>query len=547
MRFGTLPLDEAEGALLAHTLRLEGFALKKGTRLDADAIMRLRAAGVEAVQAARLEEGEVDENEAALKLALALAGPGLEVRDTRTGRVNLHAATAGLLRLDAARINALNGIDEALTIATLADGASLAPGDMAATCKVIPYAVPGDALARCLDLAAGGAVGGAAGAPILGLLPFRPLRARLIQTVLPGTSAKMLDKTIRITADRLAAVGGNLMGEGRVDHEEKAIVAAVQAARTEGFDLLLIAGAAAVQDRADAIPAAIAAAGGRILRFGMPVDPGNLLLLAEIDGTPIVGLPGCARSPKPNGFDWVLERLAAGLPVDGAAIAGMGVGGLLAEIPSRPQPREAMEAPDPAPPQIVVVLLAAGRSRRMGGPNKLLLDVDGEPLVRRTAQAALAAGLGEVIAVTGNAAEAVAAALKGLPVRLAHNPDYQDGLASSLKAGLRALPTGTDAAIVMLGDMPGVDADLLRALADAYDPPNGRRIVVPTHLGKRGNPVLWDRAFFPAMAALQGDVGARALIAQHPDAVAEVERPNDAPLLDLDTPEAWTAYLERGT
>ena len=533
MQFGEFTLDEAEGAVLAHGLRTRGFDLRKGTTLDGAALADLRAAGIERVTAARLEDGDVGENEAALRLALALAGPGLDVQDTRTGRVNLHANAAGLLILDPVRVDALNAVDEAATLATLPEDAAVAPGDMVATVKIIAFAIKGSGLAACLDLAAG--------EPILRLAPYRPLRVALIQTALDGTSPKMLDKTRRVTAERIEAVGGALAAETRVAHGQDQIARAIDAADA---DLVLIAGASAVQDRQDVIPAAIVRAGGRIGRFGMPVDPGNLLLLAEQGGRPVIGLPGCARSPKLNGFDWVLRRIAAGLPLDGTAIAGMGVGGLLAEIPSRPQPREGVGETAPRSLKIAAVVLAAGQSRRMNGSNKLLMAVDNRPLVRRTVEAAIGAGLDPITVVTGHMEDAVRSALDGLDVRTVHNPDYAEGLSTSLRAGLGAVD-GADAALVVLGDMPGVDASLLRRLAAAYNPGNGRRIVVPTHKAKRGNPILWDAAFFPAMRALKGDVGAKALMADNPDSVVEVEVETDAPLLDLDTQAAWNTYLER--
>ncbi len=533
MRFGELTLDEAEGAVLAHGLRTGGLDLRKGTVLDAPVLATLRAAGIDRVTAARLGAGDVGENEAALRLALALAGPGLDVCDTRTGRVNLHANAAGLLVLDPVRVDALNAVDEAATLATLPELAAVAPGDMAATVKIIAFALNGSGLAACLDLAAGG--------PILRLAPYRPLRTVLIQTVLDDTSPKMLDKTLRITAERIGAVGGTLAAEARVAHAVEPLARAIDGADA---DLVLVAGASAVQDRGDVIPSAVVRAGGRIGRFGMPVDPGNLLLLAEQAGRSVIGLPGCARSPKLNGFDWVLRRVAAGLPLDGAAIAGMGVGGLLAEIPGRPQPRERVGASAPKSPKIAAVVLAAGQSRRMNGPNKLLLPVDGRPLVRRTVEAALGAGLDPIAVVTGHMEDAVRAALDGLDVETVHNPDYALGLSTSLRVGLGAVD-GADAALVVLGDMPRLDAGLLRRLAAAYDPGNGRRIAVPTHKAKRGNPILWDGAFFPAMRALKGDVGAKALMADNPEAVVEVEVETDAPLLDLDTRAAWDAYLER--
>ena len=187
-----------------------------------------------------------------------------------------------------------------------------------------------------------------------------------------------------MTEARLAALGCTLVLETRCAHSIGELESHIRAALGHPIDLLLIHGASAILDRRDVIPAAIVAAGGRVDHFGMPVDPGNLLLLGHVGELAVLGLPGCARSPKVNGFDWVLERLVAGLPVGPAEIMRMGAGGLLAEIPSRPLPRA--EAKPPAPqqketppgPRIGALLLAAGQSRRMGGPNKLLEEIDGD-------------------------------------------------------------------------------------------------------------------------------------------------------------------------
>jgi molybdenum cofactor cytidylyltransferase len=250
----------------------------------------------------------------------------------------------------------------------------------------------------------------------------------------------------------------------------------------------------------------------------------------------VLGAPGCARSPKENGFDWVLMRLLAGLPVTRGDIARMGVGGLLMEIVTRPQPRA-----EPAPAdgrKVAAVVLAAGQSRRMGGPNKLLETVGRTPLVRRVVEQVLASKAEPVVVVTGHQREKVEQALSGLSVRFAHNPDYAEGLSTSVKTGIAALPPEADAALVILGDMPQIDAGLLDRLAGAFDPARGALIVVPTSAGKRGNPVLWARRFFPELSALQGDVGARHLIGTYADAVAEVPVDDHAAFFDVDTPDA---------
>src|SRR5439155_3438478 len=292
----------------------------------------------------------------------------------------------------------------------------------------------------------------------------------------------------------------------------------IAAAAAQGGDLVFVHGASVIVDRRDVIPEAVVAAGGHIDHFGMPVDPGNMLLLCHIGETPVLGLPGCARSPKVNGFDWVLERLVAGLPVGSAEIMRMGSGGLLAEIPSRPLPRaeakpaEQRSAAKAAGPRIGALLLAAGQSRRMGGPNKLLAEVDSTPMVAYVARRLLASRARPIIAVLGNQADAVEAALGKLPVERVRNPEFADGLSTSLKRGIAALPLDLDGVLVCLGDMPLISGRHLDRLIAAFNPLEGRAIIVPTRRGKRGNPVLWSKRFFAEMTRLAGDVGAKHLI-----------------------------------
>jgi molybdenum cofactor cytidylyltransferase len=366
--------------------------------------------------------------------------------------------------------------------------------------------------------------------------PYRIAKVGVVSTMLPGLSDKVIDKTIRVTAERLAPAGASIVAERRVPHEPDALSAAIAEVLAADAELVLVFGASAIADRRDVIPSAIAQQGGRIEHFGMPVDPGNLLLVGDLQGRPVLGAPGCARSPKENGFDWVLMRLLAGLSVTRTDIARMGVGGLLMEIVTRPQPRA--EPPATEGHRVAAVVLAAGQSRRMGGPNKQLETVGRTPLVRRVVERVLQSKASPVVVVTGHQRERVEQALAGLPVRFVHNPDYAEGLSTSVKAGVAALPPEADAALVSLGDMPQVDARLIDRLVGAFDPANGALIVVPTFEGKRGNPVLWSRRFFRDLSELQGDVGARHLIGAYADAVVEVAAENRAVFFDIDTPDA---------
>jgi molybdenum cofactor cytidylyltransferase len=534
MKFGDTPLGQAADAILAHNLKLAGRVLKKGHVLTTEDVAALGRAGLTSVVAARLEPGDIGENEAANRIARLLSGSGIAAAPAFTGRANLFAEAAGLCRIDRAAVDALNAIDEAITLATVEPDTVVETRQMVATVKIIPFAVAADRLVACEQAIAG--------TPrLIQVIPFTARRVALIQTELPGLKPSVLDKTAEVTRGRLAALGSSLIGERRVAHEAPALAPALLAAVGDGAELVLVAGASAILDRRDTIPAAIEAAGGTIVQFGMPVDPGNLLLVGRIGTVDVLGLPGCARSPQVNGFDWVLRRLLANLPVDAAAVRGMGVGGLLGEIPSRPLPRAATQTATqaaPPTPKIAGVVLAAGRSSRMGTLNKLLIGVDGKPMVRHAVEATLAAGLAPVIVVTGHERDRVTAALAGLPVTLVHNADYAQGLSTSLRAGLAAVPAEAEGALIGLADMPRVTAGELKRLIAAFDPREGRAIVVPTRQGKRGNPVLWARQFFAEMRTVAGDVGARHLIGVYPELVAEVEMTGDGVLTDIDTPQA---------
>jgi len=547
MIFGPTPLEEAKGAILAHSLRLPGRVLKKGSVLDEEALAALRAAGRREVTTARLEAGDVPEDEAAERLAMAMAAAHIARSRAATGRVNLLAETAGLLVLDARRIGAINAVDESVTVATLPNHTVVAAKEMVATIKIIPFAVPGKVLAVAEAVARGGSH------PPVAIHPFRPLKVGLVLTELPGIKESVMEGAVEATTARVEALQGAMLPVERARHEEGPVAEALARLKRAGAEILLIAGASAVVDRRDVAPAAITRAGGVVEHFGMPVDPGNLLCLGRIGDVPALVLPGCARSPKLNGFDWVLQRLFAGLRVRPEDIMAMGVGGLLKEIELRPLPREqAPRTPPPAraprrPREVAAIVLAAGRSRRMAPLNKLLVaDSQGVPMVARVVDNVLASHARPVIVVTGHERERVEEALAGRPVIFAHAEHYAEGLSASLKAGLAALPEEAEGFLVCLGDMPLVSGAMLDRLIAAFDPEEGRAIVMPTFRGKQGNPMLWSREFLPEMMSITGDVGARHLVGRHADRLVEVEMADDAVLRDFDTTEAMKALAPGG-
>ena len=192
----------------------------------------------------------------------------------------------------------------------------------------------------------------------------------------------------------------------------------------------------------------------------------------------------------------------------------------------------------PSEPTIAAIVLAAGRSTRMGAETKLLADLAGKPLVRHVVEAALASRARPVLVVTGHQAASIVAALAGLEVTVVDNPDYAVGLSSSLKAGIAAVPGGCAGALILLGDMPQITGAHLDRLIAAFAAEEGAATIVPTYEGQRGNPVLWPRAYFAEMLQLDGDAGARRLLTAHADRVREIDLDTDAILADVDTPAA---------
>jgi molybdenum cofactor cytidylyltransferase len=330
VKFGPIPVNAAVGALAAHTVRAGDAVVKKGSVVTEDAAARLKAAGIESIVAVQLEPGDVGEDDAARRLAEAAAGEGVSVERPFTGRSNMHAETSGILVIDRDAVDRINMVDEAITIATLAAYKPVVAGEMVGTVKIIPYAVPEVLLARALAAASGRS---------LRVAPYTRRNVSVISTLLPGLKPSVIAKTVDVLGRRLEPAGAAVTAEAQVAHETEALARELRRQTSADTDLVIVFGASAIADRRDVIPSAIAAAGGSVEHFGMPVDPGNLLLIGSLGGKPVMGAPGCARSPKVNGFDWVLQRLLADVPVTRSDIMALGVGGLLMEIVSRPQPR----------------------------------------------------------------------------------------------------------------------------------------------------------------------------------------------------------------
>jgi molybdenum cofactor cytidylyltransferase len=533
MIFGDFAVEEAEGFVLAHTQRLGKQVLKKGKCLDRSDIAALIEAGVKTVSGAKIEDGDLDEDSASAAVAKALAGANVTLSKATTGRCNLIAACHGLLSLDADAINAANAIDEAITIATLPALSAVVPGDTVATIKVIPLAVAKASVSAVADRLAH--------AQALSLLPIKPARLGLVLTRVPGGRETLLDKAASVLRARLDDLGMTLAEEMRCSHEPRAVAAALAAMDKYGMDIMIVCGAAATVDRGDVVPAGIELAGGRIEHYGMPVEPGNLLVLAEIGQRPVIGMPGCARSPRLNGFDWVLQRLLAGVPVKASDLTGMGVGGLIVEkARTGTRSEKQMTAQNAglvvtAPPRTAAIILAAGSSRRMGKANKLLAPYRGEPMIAQVVRAALASKADPVIVVTGHEQEQVRAALSAFDVQFTHAGEHDQGMSRSLQAGIAVLSADSAGAAIMLGDMPLVRPETVDRLIEEFDPWADASICIPCHEGKRGNPILLAREFFEEIMSLDGDTGARSIIQKYSEQIVDVAVDDPGVLRDFDT------------
>jgi len=516
-----MAVGDAEGCYLAHSQLTNEGRIAKGTRLDPTLIKQLQNSDITSLVVARLDATDVHENDAAARIAASLAGTGVTCSKAKTGRVNLHASAAGLCLFNRDAIIAANSIDEGITVATLPENQWIPAGRMLATIKIIPYAVARHDVDTVVQQFA---------SEQLSVAIPKPRTAAMIQTRLPTLKESVLDKTYTITEQRLAQRQATLAGESRCEHTIEALSTLLRKTLQQSADWILIAGASAISDRNDVIPQAIVAAGGVIERYGIPVDPGNLLLIARIGTTTVLGLPGCARSAKYNGLDQVLDRLACAQGLPNQWLNSLAIGGLLTEIADRPTPRVTATKRT----HVGGLILAAGSSSRAGARNKLLYPLQGTPLVNHVAQLLKQSQVDKIVAVTGHEQQQVEASLTRENIRCYFNAAYTSGMASSLSAGVSAL-IDMDAVIVCLGDMPNVTHHVIDELISVAAAHTDKSIIIPLYQGQRGNPVLIGKLFFDTLLTLQGDVGAKALCNQYPSKVHEVEVDCAGILQDYDT------------
>ena len=333
MLFGAVAVTEAIGAILAHKiLDANGkLLLNKGRILTKEDIEKLLAHHYEVVIVAQLEANDIHEDEAAERIGIALAGEGIRVRAPGVGRANLTALERGPLRINVPLLERLNDIHDGITVSTLREHTLVEPGDLVALVKIIPFGVPNARVADVERLAADAT-------PIIRIRPLKKSKVGLIISGPEQGKDKLIGGFYPPALQRIERLGSELSAPIYVQHTAPALAKVIRE-NLAAHDLILIASISAIIDIEDVVPSALRLAGGSVTQHGVPVDPGTLLMLGYVDDVPIVGAPGCIKSPKTNVIDWILPRLLAGERLTRSDLVAMGHGGLLQDILERPMPR----------------------------------------------------------------------------------------------------------------------------------------------------------------------------------------------------------------
>jgi len=323
VRFGPVPLHQAEGRVLAHNVMAPDGRrlLRKGRRLDEDALATIRTTGMSEVWVAQLEAGDVHEDEAAAAIAGLLGGPGLDVSPPHQARVNLTAAQSGVVRVRIEALLALNRI-AGVTVATPPPDRWVEKGARAATVKILPYALPAAAMEAAVAAARGGAV--------VRVDPLLREEVALILVGAPIAESPRLQSMLEAIRQRVARYEASVRWVDRVPPRPRGIGQVLTARLAEGAKVVVVAGETAIMDPDDIIPRGLREGGVQVERYGVPVDPGHLLLLGYGGEVPILGAPGCIQGSLPDAVDLLLPRLLVGERLTSSDLVALGAGGLLA-------------------------------------------------------------------------------------------------------------------------------------------------------------------------------------------------------------------------
>ena len=537
MKLQSLRPLESIGLVLAQTYNLTSRTISKGTFITNEILDYFKMGNVQTILCAVPDEGDIHEDEAAEAISNAIDKNQIYAEKASTGRVNFKSQSLCLVRYERALIREVNLVDESIAFSIVEHNQLIAKNDLIATLKIIPFFTKKIYVDQVIKILARN--------ELFKIHSLKKKEVILIQTCFEWQKKSIFTATSNVTRGRLEALGCTLKTESLIPHDHKSLCSEIESSINSGAQVLLISGASAITDRSDYIPKAILSVGGKIIQFGLAVDPGNLLLIGQIGSTTIIGMPGCARSPKLNGFDWVLQLLMANIPINKKELADMGAGGLLMEIASRPLPRALAKSVKKREKKIMGVILAAGNSTRMGKENKLLRNIGDASLVRNTAVEMLKSELDSCSIVLGYQSDKIAEVIKDLNIKLILNPLWEEGQASSLKAALNTLDATYSDLLIMLGDLPGVKSKHINKIIEEHLLTNNRKskITIPSFNGTKGNPVIWGRSFFTDLSNLKGDVGGRALFSQHPAAINLLDMEDPAVVSDTDTAEDFENFL----
>ena len=524
MYFGNISLDKSEGNILAHTLNVNNKRLSKGKIISKEDIKLLKNSGLDSIICAVPNKNDIHEDKIAKILGKLFINKSIIIEDPYTGRVNLLAKKTGLIIIDEKIINKFNATSQHITIATLKNYSKVNKGDMIATIKIIPFYVNSTILKKINNIYLRNS---------LNINPFKQKKVGLILSHSEKANLKLNKISIERINNRLENLNSSLTKVITCKHDSHSISKNIIILKKEKINLILILGASAIVDIKDKIPEAIQLAKGSIIRFGMPVDPGNLLLLGKLKNIYVIGLPGCARSPSLNGFDWILERLIVDTHISSKNISDMGVGGLLKTINK--------DKSNIKKYNISNIILAAGQSKRMKEKNKLLININNKKMIENVIHSATKSNANNNILVLGHQNEKIQKYVNN-NITITINKEYKKGLSSSLKKGISALPEDCDGAIIILGDMPIITSNLINNLIKNFDPKNNKYIVAPTYNGKRGNPILIGRKYFPDILNLKGDKGAKNILNKNSKYINNIPQKNSFSLIDIDTHKDYEKF-----
>ena len=330
MFFGKVKTELSLNGILSSSIEIyknkNKIKISKGTIIDKNLLDLLLLNNVKHVKCAKLDDDEIDENSSVHEISkkiIASKKSNIIIQDPKNGRCNLVSSVDGIFTFQPNQLFSINSVTNDIGIASLKAFSKVKKNQIVASIKAIPFGIKKNNLQNIINVCQ----------ECFKILPFQKKNIHLIQTTNQNTRAKVLEKTLEVTKDRLLSCGNNLIVEKKCSHEIKSICKQLKKSVNEDADIILIFGTSAISDINDIIPQSILEINGTILRLGMPVEPGNLILLAEIKISKkhisIIGMPGCARSKKENGVDWILWRKLCDLKISSDDINHMGDGGLL--------------------------------------------------------------------------------------------------------------------------------------------------------------------------------------------------------------------------